>query len=271
MANTVEEAASLLGRTHQQRFDRLVPNYHRQLRDAAEPKTDVGERMLAQSFMSLLVKLALAMVVVAVAIFASASYYGSIVAKGGHETDITPRQITIANEVLSVPANMIRFRAQRKSRTLERLDLYAHWPTMQGYSAENAAIFDDMEAGAPLLFISIEPRDMTTDMSGRVTTIYEKFFAGPPIDAGHGLVRRAFSSESAYFMEDLYYQMDSPYPFAARCIRESDRVAAPYCIRDIHIGRDLMVSYRFHANLIGEWMQLDRAVREAVAGFLAKG
>ena len=271
MANTVEETARLMGRTHQQRFDRLVPGYHRQLRYAGAQMSDEVEQNLSQSFIALLVKLTLAMVAVALVIFASASYYGSIVAKGGHETDATPRQITIANEVLNVPANMIRFRAQRKSHVLERLDLYAHWPSMQGYSADNANIFDDMEAGAPLLFISIEPRDMTTDMSGRVSTIYEKFFAGPPIDAGHGLVRRAFSSESAYFMEDLYYEMGSPYPFAARCIRESDRIAAPYCIRDIHIGKDLMVSYRFHANMIGEWMKLDGAVREAVNGFLARG
>ena len=271
MANTVEETARLLGRTHQQRFDRLVPSYHQQLRNSAGQAPAEAEKALSQSFMSLLAKLAAAMIAVAIAIFASASYYGSIVAKGGHETEAAPRQITIANEVLNVPANMIRFRAQRKSRILERLDLYAHWPSMQGYSADRAAIFDDMKAGAPLLFISIEPRDMTTDMSGRVTTIYEQFFAGPPIDAGHGLVRRAFASESAYFMEDLYYEMDSPYPFAARCIRESDRIAAPYCIRDIHIGKDLMVSYRFHANMIGEWMQLDRAVRDTVTGFLSRG
>ncbi|MCO5133693.1 MAG: hypothetical protein M9908_04935 [Phyllobacteriaceae bacterium] len=272
MANTVEETARLLGRTHDQRFDRLMPGYHRQLRNAsAAQEAAQVEKILSQSFMALLIKLALAMTAVALVIFASASYYGAIVAKGGHETETVTRQVAIANEVLNVPANMIRFRSQRKSRALERLDLYAHWPTMQGYSDDRAAIFDDMKAGAPLLFISIEPRDMTTDMSGRVSTIYEKFFAGPPIDAGHGLVRRAFSSESAYFMEDLYYQMDSPYPFAARCIRESDRIAAPYCIRDIHIGKDLMVSYRFHANLIGEWMELDRAVRETVNGFLARG
>ena len=145
MANTVEETARLMGRTHQQRFDRLVPGYHRQLRYAGAQMSDEVEQNLSQSFIALLVKLTLAMVAVALVIFASASYYGSIVAKGGHETDATPRQITIANEVLNVPANMIRFRAQRKSHVLERLDLYAHWPSMQGYSADNANIFDDME------------------------------------------------------------------------------------------------------------------------------
>lgn len=271
MVSTVEDAARLLGRTHEQRFDRLVPSYHHKRHQAAAPAAQADAKALSQSFMVLLAKLAAAMTAAAVIIFAMASYYGALVAKGGHETDTTPRQITIANEVLNVPANMIRFRSQRNSSMMERLDLYLHWPTMAGYSAGKAAIFDDLKAGAPLLFISIEPRDMTTDMSGRVSTIYEKFFAGPPIDAGHGLVRRAFSSDSAYFMEDLYYEMDSPYPFAARCIRESDRIAAPYCIRDIHIGKDLMVSYRFHANLIGDWMALDRAVRKTVTGFLARG
>ena len=125
-----------------------------------------------------------------------------------------------------------------------------------------------MEPGAPLLFLSIERRDMATDMSGRVATIYEKFFSGPPVEAGNGLVRRAFSSQSAYYMEDLYYEADSPYPFATRCIRENDRIAESICIRDIHVGRNLMVGYRFHASLLPYWREFDDAVRATIKGFV---
>jgi len=267
MANTVEETARLMGRSHDIRFDRLMPGYQDRIYNAGnvEPKP-----IISQNFLSIMVKICVFMAVCAAVLYAAATFYGSLVAQAGHSTSDAQKQIVIGDDVITVPENMIRFRSQRDANNLNRLDLFAHWPSMRGYSSEKAAHFDAIGGPSPILFVSLEPRDMTKDMSGRVSSIYDKFFSGPPIDAGNGLVRRAFSSDSAYFSEDLYYEVGSPYPFAARCIRESDKVADPFCIRDIHIGRDMMLTYRFHSSLLPQWLAIDRTVRQTYSEMLAR-
>ena len=267
MANTVEETARLMGRTHDIRFDRLMPGYHDRIANSANIPQ---ERFVSENFPIMVIKLCLFMAIAATILFSAAKFYGSIIAQGGHSSSMELRQIVIGDDVIAVPENMIRFRSQRNQYNLNQLDLYAHWPSMQGYNSENTFVFDSSDPAAPLLFVTIEPRDMTKDMSGRISSIYENFFAGPPIEAGNGLVRRAFSSESAYFSEDLYYEANSPYPFAARCIHENKNIADPFCIRDIHIGRDLMLTYRFHAEFLPDWLAMDRAVRDRFSAMLVQ-
>jgi hypothetical protein len=242
-----------------------MPGYH----DRIQQARNAAASPVTTSFLALVAKVSAFMLVVAVFLYFAAGIYGEMIAQGGNSTDTSVRQISIGDDVISVPGNMIRFRTQRNATNLDRLDLFAHWPDMSGYTADTAPIFDSLDPAAPVIFISLTPRDMTKDMSGRITAIYEKFFSGPPVDAGNGLVRRAFSADSAYFNEDLYYEVDSPYPYAARCVRENDRIAGPFCLRDIHVGRDTTLTYRFNANLLPQWMAIDRTVRESVAAMIS--
>ena len=199
MAKTFEETARMMGRTHDIRFDRLMPGYQDRLQNEAVEKP----ASISHSFLLLLVKVCVVMALIAVALFAAASFYGSLIAKGGNTTSLAQKQYVIGDDVITLAENMIRFKSQRNSPNPVRLDLFMHWPSMEGYSDEKASMFDTLDGSSPIIFVSLEPRDMTKDMSGRVATIYEKFFSGPPIDAGNGLVRRAFSADSAYFSKDL--------------------------------------------------------------------
>ena len=248
------------GRNPDLRFDRMMPGYHDRL--AGDGAAAAPAKAVDVSFLWAVLKVAIFLVFSAIVILAASRFYGRIVSQAGNTTDMSLRQIVIGNDVLEVPANMIRYRSQRHNGTLARLDLHVHWPTMTGFSEEFAPAFNNVADNADIVFATIEPREMSRDMSGRISVIYENFFAGLPVEAGNGLVRRAFSVNSAYGSEDLYYEAGSPYPFAARCIRESDSMITPFCMRDIHIGRDLMLTYRFHRSLLPEWMALDRAVRQ---------
>ena len=285
MNTAINTTAANYGRSFDTRFDRQMPGYTDRLNGAANNGPASGQgagsgggtggatgdsKIISASFLGLLFKITGFMALAAIVFYFTSSWYGDLVSKGGHTNDVSLRRIVIVNDLVNIPANMIRFASQRNAKSLQRLDLYAHWPSLSGYSDELAKDFDSMADNSPLLFISLEPKSMSKDMTGRIEDIYELFFGGPPVDAGNGLVRRAFSSESAFFSEDLYYEADSPYPFAARCIRESDKIAAPFCIRDIHIGHDLMLTYRFHAKLLPQWMTLDRAVRQKIAAMVQR-
>ena len=197
-------------------------------------------------------------------VFLAVWLIGQELAQAGHSADETPRQIVVGNDVLNIPANMIRFRSQRNAAQAQRIDLYALWPSLEGYSEANATAFTGTAINESLIFVTIEPRSMTQDMSGRMTPIYEKFFTGPPSEAGHGLLKRPLSTAGGFAAEELWYEAASPYPYAARCIRAEAGGATPYCLRDLHMGRDITVTYRFHSALIGEWMAIERAVRNRV-------
>lgn len=258
MNTSVNLLAENYGRSFDTKFNRQMPGYHKKLNEREELKK---VRVIPVSFAFLIFKVSGFMAITALLLFLASSLYGDYVSKAGHTENPSSKQIIIGNDVILVPQNMVRYGKQRNATSVPRLDLYAHWPTLSGYSAEHAKVFSSLEDDAPIIFMTLEPRAMSMEMSGRVEKIYDHFFSGPPIEAVAGLVRRPFSKDSAYFSEDLYYEIGSPYPYAARCIRKSDAVAAPICIRDIHIGHGLTLTYRFHVDLLSEWKTLERSIK----------
>ena len=54
--------------------------------------------------------------------------------------------------------------------------------------------------------------------------------------------------------------------FVARCLDgESAAESLAPCERDIHVGNDLSLSYRFPKELLGDWQKLDAAIRAKAA------
>ncbi len=117
---------------------------------------------------------------------------------------------------------MIRFRSQRRSSSLDRLDLYLLWPEMAGYSEAMKEEFNRTTINPAILFLTIEPRTMSQDMTGRIPAIYAKFMEGPETDAGFGLKRRALSAEGGFGGEELWYEAEQPLPLC-RALREAGR------------------------------------------------
>jgi hypothetical protein len=260
-SDTVQEAALRLGRPPATSFDRLIPK-----RPAPQATPAPASN---NSVIRIIVALCAAMAVLTGVILLCVHLVGAEIARAGHSVDTATRQIVIGNDVVYAPANMIRFRSQRRASTLERLDLYLLWPDMAGYSESRKSEFNRAVVNPAMLFLTLEPRSMSQDMSGRIEPIYSKFLTGPSLDSGNGLLRRALSPDGGFNGEELWYEANSPYPFAARCVRPDEASATPYCLRDIHVGQDLSVTYRFHQSLIGEWMALDAAVRAQVKRLLA--
>jgi hypothetical protein len=264
-ASVLARAAAIrLGRDEENSFRRRMPS--RRAEPAAvgvsrdEPASGVsGSRYL---------RVALAAAALAIAGLALAAQARSWLAFGDHSADRGRREIVIGNDVAWAPGNHIRFGAQRRNGALERLDLHFHWPDMAGYGQGSDDAFDSGGRDEFIVYVTLEPRAMRLDMSGRIGPIYAKFFEGPEVDAGNGLRRRGLAAAQGFVGEDFYYEAASPWPFAARCVRAE--AGAPWCLRDIHAGKDLSVTYRFHQARIGEWMALDAAVRGFVNDMLAR-
>ncbi|TNM62109.1 hypothetical protein [Aliirhizobium smilacinae] len=234
-------------------------------RATAPPQEDLP--LISDRFLLCLTLAAILLILVTLAISIGGRWLGQRMALGGHSESGAALAITIGEDTLHIPENTIRFAEQRRSGPAERIDLYLTWPGLMGYSQEYRDSFDN--AGRPdlLLFLQISQSTMSKDMSGRLEPIYSQLFDGPAESFGDGLTLHHLKNTSGYGSEVLL-TADRPGqpPFAVRCLLPAaeERATSGDCQRDIHVGRDLSVLYRFSSSLLKDWDHIDAAVASFV-------
>ncbi|TPI44007.1 hypothetical protein FJ414_04170 [Mesorhizobium sp. B3-1-6] len=213
-----------------------------------------------------------ALALLSVAISVGGKWLGRSIAMAGYTDDMTVRQIVMGNNLISVPANFIRFDQARRDGIASRLDLYLRYPEMDGYST---AARDDFNHATTrkIIFLSFEPRMMSRDMSGRFAPIYSALVEKPGTPGPGGTTVYAFTEKSGCLNEVLAVaERPGKDPFVARCLSgpSAEESLAP-CERDIQVGDDLSLTYRFPRELLANWPALDAAIAAKVASILKTG
>ncbi|WP_181707580.1 hypothetical protein [Chthonobacter rhizosphaerae] len=185
----------------------------------------------------------------------------------GRTSDPTPVAVFLGDQRLTIPANMIRFENQRVVGPQERMDLAIHWPSLTGYSPELRSAFLDDGADAPLLFMTIRPRETATDSAGRLASVYQHFFEGEALPAPKGLLGRRLSEDSGLAGEEVYFEAGSTSPFTVHCLAADDSGYPAPCLTEIHAGESLSVQIRFRKGLLSEWAGIKRATRALLLTF----
>lgn len=188
---------------------------------------------------------------------------GHALVLGDHSEVETPHIITIGLDRLSIEENAIRFVKQRRDGPAVRLDLALMWPEMRGYNFKDRKRFDDASQTDTLLFIQIAQSTMSRDMSGRIGPIYSQLFDGVPTPGPYGLTGHHLRPGSGYDGETLYTAPrtgDSDY--AIRCMNDgaSENPSMDDCQRDIRLGKDLSILYRFSRKNLADWQKIEAAV-----------
>lgn len=211
-----------------------------------------------------------ALALLSAAISVAGKWAGRSIAMAGHTDNRTVHEVVIGNNVLAVPANMIRFEGSRRGGVASRLDLYVRWPQLDGYSLDARDDFNHAGGSRRILFLSFEERIMSRDMSGRLDPIYRSLVDQPGRAGPGGLTVHPFTRKSGYVDEVLIVgDADGPAPFAARCLSgKAARDSLAPCERDIHIGDGLNLVYRMPAELAGSWREVEAAVRRLAEDFL---
>jgi hypothetical protein len=214
-----------------------------------------------------------ALAVLSLGISLAGKWLGRTIALAGHTEDTTVHEIVIGNNVLAVPANAIRFDRERRDGVAERLDLYLRWPDMGGYTAKAHDDFNHVGGEKKLVFISLEEQMMSRDMSGRFDPIYRSLIVQPGVPGQGGTTLYGFSEKSGYMNEVLAVaERSGQTPFVARCLTgESAEDSLAPCERDVLIGDNLSLSYRFPRELLPGWRALDAAVVATATRFLKTG
>jgi hypothetical protein len=201
--------------------------------------------------------------VATVAITAGGRWLGDKISLAGHTASTKPVTVTIGEDALQLSANTIRFPSERVDGAAERVDLYLTWPQMRGYSDADRLRFDDISQSSSLLFLQLSQGTMSRDMSGRLEPIYSHLMEGAAFDGPAGLTAHRLRGDAGYNGEVLLTAPRAGEPdYVVRCILppSPDKATSGDCQRDIRIGRDLSVLYRFSSNLLGDWRSMDTAV-----------
>lgn len=230
----------------------------------------MGALPIRSSFMNRVFLVFALLALLSAAISVAGKWLGHEIAMAGHTDDRTIHEVVIGNDVLSVPANMIRFESARRSGVAKRLDLYLRWPQMDGYSDASRDEFNHLDGARTILFLSFEERMMSRDMSGRLEPIYRALTEQTRRNGPGGLGVYPFTEKSGYVDEVLVVGDEgTDRPFVARCLSgEQARQSLAPCERDIHVGEGLNLVYRMPAELAGSWREVEAAVIKAAEGFL---
>ena len=223
--------------------------------------------LLSNRFLAILTASITVLAALSIGISLLGTRFGERWALAGHSNSLETIDIAIGLDHLRLTANTIRFEEQRKAGPSERIDLYLLWPEMTGYSHVNRRRFDDLARTNALIFLQLSQSTMSRDMSGRVEPIYAHLFAGAAQDGPFGLTRHRFRAGTGYDDEVLLTAARPGKPdYAVRCLLPApgSPSSGGDCQRDIHVGRDLSVLYRFSSELLSDWAKIDAAVEAYV-------
>ena len=207
-----------------------------------------------------------------VAISVGGHWLGEKISLAGHTTETKPIVVTIGEDMLHLTANTIRFPSERVDGAAERVDLYLTWPQMQGYSEADRLRFDDISQSSSLIFLQLSQSTMSRDMSGRLEPIYSHLIEGDAYAGPSGLTAHRLRADAGYNGEVLLTAPRAGEPdYVVRCILPSSTALATSgdCQRDVKVGKDLSVLYRFSSHQLGDWYSMDAAVQSFVKARLA--
>jgi hypothetical protein len=187
-------------------------------------------------------------------------YYGDQIAMDGRTASREIFHILIGQDVLALPANMIRFENQRHTGEAETVSIYLSWPELDGYTPQAEARFSDPAGSQDLVFVDFSQSVMSRDMSGRLEPIYSRLFRGEPGKGPAGLIIHHLDAKSGFGNEAVLTGMTGTGGlYVVRCLlpRTAATATTADCQRDIHVGRDLTMLYRFSSTLLPQWETLD--------------
>jgi hypothetical protein len=223
---------------------------------------DAVEGLLGSRFTTRLFIGCASLAVISLGLSIAGKLFGGSIALAGYSDDPTVREIVIGNNVIAAPANTIRFERARSGGVATRLDLYLRWPQLDGYSDAARDDFNNARGFRNILFLGFEERMMSRDMSGRFEPIYSALVTRPGKKGPSGLTIYDFEKKSGYLNEVLAVApRPGRDPFVARCLSgpSAGESLAP-CERDVDIGDNLSLTYRFPRELLADWEKLDSAV-----------
>lgn len=162
--------------------------------------------------------------------------------------------VSVNGVAFSVPANYMIYSGDRSGGARKDLSLWALYPSFHGYTDWESSTFAGNSADSPMIYMLIREDRFNVNEKARLERIYLNFVvdqAGKP--APFGLTQYIFRDDSGYRSEDLFVGQTAKGPVVLRCVRLSQDVPSPSCLRDERIAKNVALSYRFKRTHLADW------------------
>ncbi|HSM97082.1 MAG TPA: hypothetical protein VLT91_13625 [Rhizomicrobium sp.] len=182
-----------------------------------------------------------------------------------------PVSLTVNGSKFMIPANYIMFARARQGGALKEVQLFTTFPEFNGYSDWHASSFSGNAADSPVIFILLREEQFKISEAERLQRIYMTYVLDPAGKPGpFGLTQYVFRDDSGYHGEDLFVGQDAGKPVVLRCVRFSQQVPSPSCLRDERLTSGVSLSYRFKRANLGHWLEIATGIDKLIASFHVK-
>lgn len=179
-----------------------------------------------------------------------------------------PVPLTVGGLKLTVPANYIVYRSARTGGRRKEVALFVTYPDFRGYTDSEAQAFTSNAADSPVIYILIRDEQLNLSEEERLERIYRTYVTDPAGKPGpFDLTQYAFRDDSGYRGEDLFVGRLGNKTVVLRCVRFSQEVPSPSCLRDRRLAKGVAITYRFKRANLGSWREISQGVDTLIGGF----
>jgi hypothetical protein len=194
----------------------------------------------------------------------------------GEQPSSTTRNDTVAVTIhklkLAVPANYIVYDSERQGGERTNLSMFALLPDFRGYSTGEADAFKDNAADSEVVYLLLREEKLNFTEADRLKRIYMNYVGNPQGAPGpFGLMQYTFRDDSGYRAEDLFVGDGAKGPVVMRCVRFSQNVTSPSCLRDVQVAIGVVLTYRFKRAHLSHWKEIAANAEGLIHGFAVKG
>jgi hypothetical protein len=189
-----------------------------------------------------------------------------------------PVAIKIGGENFAIPANYTVFPRDRRGGDRDEVWLYALWPTFSGYAPSRRQDFVENAPDTRRVDIMIGVRTSPFTERERIDILYlPQTTDARGARTPYQLIKYEFKEQrsnvptSGYAGNELYLGEVGEGEIAAIfCMKQREDLISPECWRELELGPDVTMSYRFKRPYLAEWRKIDEEVRAFVGKLRAK-
>ena len=183
-----------------------------------------------------------------------------------------PVYLSVSGHALTIPANYLLYSSARQGGPRQEIELFATIPDFRGYSDADSQAFAGNGADSPVIYMLIREDRFNIGEAALLQRVYLNYVADPdgkpvPLD----LTQYSFRGDSGYRGEDLFVGQTKQGPVVMRCVRLSQEVPSPSCLRDASLARGVTITYRFKRARLADWRAIAEGVDTLVHSFLVGG
>jgi len=180
-----------------------------------------------------------------------------------------PVHLSVNGLRLVVPANYLVFSSARSGGERREISLFTTYPDFKGYESGDSDAFTGNASDSPAIFMLIRSDTLNLTEQDRLDRIYLNYVVEPKGTPGpFGLTQYVFRDDSGYRGEDLFVGSIGDKPVVMRCVRFSESVPSPSCLRDLRLGKRAALSYRFKRAQLAHWQDIAVNIQILVHGFI---